>query len=136
MEEGEGKQPVTSALESLRSMAATLVELVNTRVELAVLELREEGERRKSMLAMAVAAGVFFSLALLLLALLVVAIFWDTHRIGAIVGVTVLYAAIGAAALARMRHTARTAPPPFESTLAELARDARTLRGEREEAKP
>ena len=119
-------------LASLRSLAATLVAMVHTRVELAVVELREEGERRKRMLVLAVAAGVFLTLAAGLLALFVVVLFWDTHRLLAAGGVTVAYLAIGIFALLRLKEQARNSPPPFEATLAELARDVETLRGHHE----
>ena len=106
--------------------------MVHTRVELAVVELREEGERRKQMLVLAVAAGVFLSLAAGLLALFVVVLFWDTHRLLAAGGVTVAYLAIGIFALLRLKERARNSPPPFEATLTELARDVETLRGRHE----
>jgi uncharacterized membrane protein YqjE len=128
------EQPVEpqGPLSSLRALGATLVALVHTRVELAVVELREEGERRKRMLVLAVAAGVFLTLAAGLLALFVVVLFWDTHRLAAAGGVTLAYVAIGVFALLRLKEQARNSPPPFEATLAELARDVETLRGHHE----
>lgn len=116
-------------LQSLRSIGASFVALLHTRIELAVLELREEGQRRKEMLVLAAVAGVFLTLAALLLAAFVVILFWDTHRVVAAGGVTALYLAIGVFALARMRGRARDNPPPFEATLAELARDVQALKG-------
>lgn len=116
-------------LHSLRSMGASFVALLHTRIELAVLELREEGQRRKEMLVLGAVAGVFLTLAALLLAAFVVILFWDTHRVAAAGGVTAAYLAIGVIALARMRGRARDNPPPFEATLAELARDVQALKG-------
>jgi uncharacterized membrane protein YqjE len=110
-------------------MGATVAALVETRLELAVLELREEGERRKALLVLAAVAGIFLTLALLLLAFLVVVAFWETHRMAAIVGVTTIYAAVGFGALMRLRAAQACAPPPFEATLAELRKDLEALRG-------
>jgi len=119
-------------LDSLRALGATLVEAVETRVELALVELREEGERRKGMLVLAVTGGLFLSLGLLLAAFFVVVFFWDTHRLAAIAGVTLLYLGIAAGAFLRLRAKAQSAPAPFEATLREFAADRDLLRGRRE----
>jgi uncharacterized membrane protein YqjE len=121
----------TGALDSLRALGSTVVELIGTRAQLLALELREEGERRKQMLALALAAGLFLALGLLLVAFLVVVLFWDTHRLAAIGAVTVLYLGIGAWAFARLNEKARASPPPFQATLAEFASDLEMLRGQR-----
>jgi uncharacterized membrane protein YqjE len=117
---------------SLRALGATLLELVGTRGELALVELREEGERRKEMLGLALAGALFLGLGLLLAALFVVAVFWDTYRLAAIGAVTLLYLGIAAAAFMRLREKLRASPPPFEATLRELAADRELLRGKRE----
>ena len=121
--------PGHGPFDSIRAMGATLVALVHTRVELAVLELREEGERRKQMLVLAVAAGVFLTLAAGLLALIIVVLFRDTHRLAAAGGVTVAYLAIGILAVMKLKAAARDNPPPFEATLAELAKDVAAMKG-------
>jgi uncharacterized membrane protein YqjE len=117
---------------ALRSLGATLAGLVATRVELAVVELREEGERRKAMLVLASIAGAFFLVALFLATLFVLAVYWDTHRLAAIGGMTLLYLALGLGAIVRMRFLAANAPPPFEATLRELAADRELLGGRHE----
>ena len=119
-------------LASLRALGATLADAAATRVELAIVELREEGERRKGLLVLAIACGVFFGMALLLATVFVIVLFWDTHRLAAIGGMTLLYLAIGLGALAKMRRDAREAPRPFEATLRELSADRDMLRGGRE----
>ena len=114
---------------SLRALGATLLELVGTRAELAVVELREEGERRKEMLVLVLVAALFLALGLLLAALFVVVLFWDDHRLAAIGGVTALYLAVALLAFLRLGQRARASPPPFEVTLRELATDWELLRG-------
>jgi uncharacterized membrane protein YqjE len=84
------------------------------------------------MLVLAVTGGLFLAMGLLLVAFFVVVLFWDSHRLAAIGGVTLLYLGIGLAAFWRLREKARTAPPPFEATLRELAADSEMLKGERE----
>lgn len=119
-------------LDSVRALAASFMALVRTRAELAVLELREEAERRKAMAMHAAVAGVFLALAALLFAIFVIVLFWETHRIAAAGAMTVIYFAIGWAAFLRLRRAQREAPPPFEATLAELTQDMEALRGRHE----
>src|SRR5262249_12283889 len=82
-------------LASLRALGATLADAATTRIELAVVELREEGERRKALLVLGVAGGVFLGMGLLLATFFVVVLFWETHRLAAIGAMTLLYLAIG-----------------------------------------
>ena len=70
-------------------------------------------------------------MALLLFTLLVVVIFWDTHRVAAIGLVALLYLACGAGALIRYRMDGAKSPAPFEATLGELERDLMELRAPR-----
>ena len=116
-------------LDSLRSLGTTFLTLVGARVELAVTEFREEGERRKDMLVVAIVAGVFLTLGALLFALFIVIVFWDEHRVAAAGAVTLAYLGIGAFMVMRLRRLTRESPPPFEATLAEFAKDAQALRG-------
>lgn len=117
---------------SLRSLGENLVALLHTRIELATVELREEGERRKEMAVLAAVAAVFLAMGALLFALFVVILFWDTHRILAAGGMTALYAGIGLFAVIRLKQSVRESPPPFEATLAEFAKDVEALKGARE----
>jgi uncharacterized membrane protein YqjE len=123
VEQPDPATPPAGLLASARGLGATIAALVQTRIELAVVELQEEGERRKAMLVLAVVAGVFLTMAALLLAFFVVVVFWDEHRIAAAGGVTALYLGVGVIALLRMQSRARNSPPPFEATLGELRKD-------------
>lgn len=120
------------AAASLSALGATLAETLAARLELALVELREEGERRKAQLALAAIAGFFLALALLLATLFAVVVFWESHRLAAIAGMAAIDVAIAAAAFLRLRHLVAAAPPPFEATLAELAADRDLLRGQGE----
>ena len=117
---------------SLRALAASFLGLVRTRVELAIVELQEEGERKKAMLVLAAAAGVFLTLGALLFAIFIIVCFWDTHRVAAAGVMTLLYLAIGAYSLMRLKQSAAASPPPFAATLEELKRDVDALRGTHE----
>ena len=97
--------------------------LAHTRVELAAVELAEERERLKRS-AMLMAGAIFMlSFAVLGVAAWIVVFFWDTHRLEAVAGVTLVFALAGAFLLWRNATLARESPTPFSATLAELAKD-------------
>ena len=56
-------------------------------------------------------------------AVLVVVLFWDTHRIAALVVMTLVYLLVGVFALWRLSEHKKSDPPAFAATLAELERD-------------
>ena len=114
-------------LDALRAIGATLNEIVRVRGALFSVELREEIERRKHMLALAVLGVAFLHMALLLLTFLVAVVFWDTHRVAAIGAMTALYLACGGAAFIRLRVNVAASPAPFAGTLGELDRDLTEL---------
>ena len=113
---------------SLRAIGATLIDMVGTRAELALVEFREEGERRKRMLVLALVAASFLAMGLLFAGVFVVALFWDSHRFAAIAAVTLVYLGVAAGAAARLAAIARASPPAFEATLRTLAADRELLR--------
>jgi uncharacterized membrane protein YqjE len=121
--------PPAGLTASLRALGATLVELLGTRAELAVVELRQEGERKKEMIVLAAAGALFLALGLLVATLFVIVLFWDTHRLPAIGGVAIVYLALSGAAFVRLRYKAAGNPPPFEATLREFAADREMLGG-------
>jgi uncharacterized membrane protein YqjE len=103
--------------------AAALV----TRGELAALELTEARERAGRWLVLALVAAVLLLAALVVGALFVVSVFWDTYRSAAIAAVAVAYAAIGGALGAWLVARLRNAPPLLQATLAELKQDCAAL---------
>src|SRR5215467_13703864 len=123
------QRPAGGISGALSQLAASIVALFHTRFELATVEVEEEIERAKDMLVLTVIATVFFSFALIVLSVLVVFLFWETHPVGALIGVTLVYLAIGAAALVVLRRNRET--HPFAATLAELEKDVQSLRGRR-----
>jgi uncharacterized membrane protein YqjE len=114
---------------SLRALGATLLKLVWARAELIAVEFEEEKERAAQKFILLAVAALFLALGLLLTAMAVVVIFWDTYRTLAACGVAVLYLGIGAWALLRLRELGRNSPPPFSATIDEFARDLKMLRG-------
>lgn len=116
---------------ALSALAATLHDAVLVRGALFRVELREEIERRKHMLLLAVLAFALFHMAFLLLNVLVVAAYWDTHRIGAIGALLAFHLALGLAVFARLRAAIAACPAPLAATLGELGRDLAQARAMR-----
>jgi uncharacterized membrane protein YqjE len=114
---------------SLRALGATLLALVGVRAELIAIELQEERERARQKLVFVAVAALFLAMGMLLAAFLVVVLFWETHRMLAAGGVTLLYLGIGGWALVRLREMSRNSPPPFAATMSEFANDLRLLGG-------
>ncbi len=110
-------------VQSLRNLAATLVAVFHTRLELLVTEIEEERVRLLDLLLWVAAALFFLGVAVLLLVLLLIAVFWDTHRIAVISALAAVFlaAGIGIAAGARSRMHGRSRL--FSASLDELARD-------------
>ena len=131
----DGPPPAaTGAVDSARTLGASLMALLGARVELIAIELKEGAERRKQMVVLAMVAAIFLALSLLLLAFGVVVYFWESQRMAAILGVTLLYAGIGAWAYLRFQEVARNSPPPFSATIAEFRKDLEMLRGSDDKA--
>lgn len=115
-------------LSSARNLLATIVAILRTRIELAAAELEEEKIRLGGMLAYAAAAFFFLGFGVILLALFMTVLLWDSHRLLALGVFTLGFLAVGGACAAAVLRRARTRPPLLAATLAELARDRDALR--------
>ena len=116
---------------SLRSLAATSVGILKTRLELVAIELAEEKTRLMGLLILALAGLLCLAIGLLMFSFLIVVAFWDTdHRLLSIVLVGLVYLLLGIGMLLAVRKKAMDAPIAFEETLAELERDRELLAGD------
>lgn len=113
----------TGIVQSLRNLAATLVELLRTRFELLVTEIEEERIRLLQLLFWAAGALFFFGVGILLLTILLVAVFWDSYRITAIVVLAGLFLAAGIGMAIGVRNRMHARSKLFSASLDELARD-------------
>lgn len=123
-DEGGGTSPVGWVREAVALGAAAFV----TRGELAALELTEARERAARWLMLALLAAMLVLAALLVGSLLVVSLYWDTHRSTALAVVTLVYALAGGGLFAWLVARLRSAPPFLQATLDELKRDCDALR--------
>lgn len=127
MTEPGAERPAASLAAALSGIAATLVALVRTRLELGTVEFEEEREHLKAMLGLVVVATVFACFALVALSTLIVVWLWDSHPLAALSGVAIVYAIISAGAVLALKQRLYKHGRPFAATLSELERDAETL---------
>lgn len=129
-DEDQSQGPATNLLRSLVRLGGTLLATAQTRVELLTTEVSEDVERGVRILLWGFIAVLSGVLALLLAGITVIVYFWDTHRMAAAVGVTLVFVAIAAVAAWVSRLRLQEKPRLLDATRTELARDVTMLRGE------
>lgn len=106
---------VTRVLHTLRGVA-------ENRLELFLVELKEERIRRCEMLLLAAVAIMCLMMTLLMVTFTVVVIFWDTHRVLVLTLVTLAYAVTATMACLKLRSSLKRWRP-FSATLDEFKKD-------------
>lgn len=114
--------------ESVVRLAATLLAIVQNRVELIATEVEEESLRYFSYLMLSLAAMFCFGIAVMLGTLLVIVLYWDTHRVAILSSLMVIFAIAGTTIALRVRSQYRLKPRLLGDTMRELARDSDLLR--------
>jgi uncharacterized membrane protein YqjE len=109
--------------ETLGRMMATLLAIIRTRVELAVVEMKEESLRLLSYLVLSLLALLCFAIAILLGTFFVIVLFWDTHRIASILITAGVHIALGVGIGLGIRSSIRHKPKLLSYTIAELRKD-------------
>lgn len=113
---------------SLTALSATLVAMLYTRLELFSIDLEEERAHLILQLVLVLTAFSLICISVILLALLLVVFYWETHRIlvlGTLAG-SFLFAGLVAAGFAL--HKAHARPRLFATSLSELHKDRQQLR--------
>src|SRR4030066_1165459 len=82
--------------ESLKTLSASLVSILHTRLELLSTDIAEEREHRISLLVMGLVALFCLGVGIVLLAILIAVVFWESHRLMALGGLTGFFLAAGA----------------------------------------
>ncbi|MCO5398396.1 phage holin family protein [Ralstonia soli] len=113
---------------SLKTLAGTVVSMLQTRLELASVELAEEKERLLGTAFLGMLGISLIALTIMTLTALVVILCWDTYRWQSLAIMAALYGLGALACLWKVRSLLRSAPPLFEATLAELDKDREILR--------
>lgn len=117
-------------LGSLKSLSSLVVAIAHNRLNLLSTDLEIARERTVSVLMMVLVALFCLCFGALLLALFVVVIFWDTHRLIALGSVTGLFLLVGSIYLWRVLRALKRMPATFEASLTELAKDFNALKSD------
>jgi uncharacterized membrane protein YqjE len=117
-------------LGSVRRLGATLLGMVQTRLELLSTEAEEHVVRLSRLCVLAACALMLATLGLFVATLFVLILFWDTHRLAAAAALTLVYLGGGIAVALYARREARSQPRLLAASLAELAKDRHQLKGD------
>jgi uncharacterized membrane protein YqjE len=123
--------PISGLFRSLAHVLATAIGIAQTRLELLSTELQEEMHRVAEIMLWATVALLAAGVGLFMLALVIIIVFWDTHRILASIAVTGVFFLIAAIAGLMLRAKVRSKPPLLDATLAELKKDRASLLSKR-----
>jgi len=102
---------------------ATLLEILQTRVEIVANEFEEERIRLRELVVFGILTLFFVSVGLTLATLFVVALFWDTHRLAVLGGVALLYLGLGGLAAILLYRRLKSRSRLFSTTLSEFEKD-------------
>ena len=120
-------QPATGLFASARDLLATALAIAHTRLELVTTEIEEELHRVAEILLWMFVVVFFAGLTVLMVAFVIVIVFWDEHRVLAAGLTTLGFLAITGIALAVVRAKARARPKLLEATIEEIRRDREAL---------
>ena len=123
----QSRGPITGLFRSLANLLATAIGIAQTRLELFSTELQEEVHRVAEIAVWSIVALLAAGAGLFLLALVVILLFWYTHRVLAAVSVTGAFFVLAIVAALVLRAKLRAKPPMLDATLAELKKDRDSL---------
>lgn len=114
-------------LNSLKGLAATLVGVAQTRLEILSTEIQEEKIRIGQIVVLGFAALFFISLGIVFLAAFLTVLFWESHRLFILGTLTLLFLGAGITATLLARAKASEESRLFTDSLGELAKDRQRL---------
>jgi uncharacterized membrane protein YqjE len=114
-------------MESLKRLASTLTSIVSTRLELLANELQEERLWLTQMSLYALFTIFCFGMALLLLTIFIVVLFWDANRLAVLGGLSILFIVLGTLMANILRVKAKSRPKLFSASIAEFSKDREQL---------
>jgi uncharacterized membrane protein YqjE len=113
--------------DSVTRLAASLLAILQTRLELISVEAEEEALRYFSYLILALAAMFCLGIAALLAVLLVIVLYWDSNRVGVILALMAFFSLVGVLIGVGIRNGYRHKPRLMAHTMAEISKDIHTL---------
>ena len=112
-----------SIKENIGRVASTLVDMLHTRLELVSVELEDELIRFSSYFIFSLIALFCAGVAVSLLIFLIIALFWDEHRIAVLLTLIGVFGAASILIAAWLRKQFLNRPRLFEFSIAELKKD-------------
>lgn len=113
--------------ESLKSLSGNLIGIVHNRLELLSTDVAEEREHLVEFLILVLVALFCLGIGVVLLTILVIVVFWESHRLAALIGLSGFFLAAGVGVGWFAMHRIRTKPRLFEASLTELSKDWQQL---------
>jgi uncharacterized membrane protein YqjE len=120
---------VPSPLDAVRRLSASSLNLLLTRAQFASVELAQSRAQLMHWLGLALVGAILVLLALMAGSAFLVIVLWEQFGPSTLIGLAVVYAAIGYAVVLRLQREMRAAPPLLAETLAELVRDRDAIMG-------
>jgi uncharacterized membrane protein YqjE len=110
-------------LASLKTLTLTLVDVVQTRLELLSTDVAEERARLTAILISAMVALFCLGVGVILLVIFISVMFWESHRLLTLGLLTGVFLASGIGLWATAMHKLRNKPRLFDASISELAKD-------------
>lgn len=114
-------------IESLSVLASTLVGVAHTRLELLSTDLEEDRQHLLLLVGLYLAVAFCLALGLVLVAILLVVAFWESHRLVALGSLAGFFLTTGLVIWVFAKYKAKTKPKLFLATLLELLKDKQSL---------
>lgn len=117
--------------ETVGRIGGTLIAMVQTRVALAAVEIEEESQRLLGYFVLALLSLILFGIAMVLVALTIIMVFWDNYRLEAAIGLAIAFGIAGTVVAIKLRLGFDSRPRMLAATLAELNKDINFVRNMR-----
>src|SRR5690606_21982114 len=112
---------------SISTLLGTLLGIAQTRLELLANELEEQRMHFVTLVFYGMLMLFFFGVGLILLTLLIISFYWESHRILALCIVSASYLSIALALAVSVAIQVRKKPQLFAVSLSELRKDCDAL---------
>lgn len=123
----ETKAEDEGLITSAKNIATTLLALIRTRLELLSSDLEEGWIRLASLLVTAFVALFCLCFGMVLLAIFIIVLLWDTHRLLILGSLTAVFMSSGIMLCFVAIRSLKAMPRLFESSIIELAKDQSQL---------
>jgi uncharacterized membrane protein YqjE len=114
--------------DAVRRIGGTLLDMLQTRLELAAVEIEEESRRLLGYFVLALLALILFGLAMLLVSLAIILVFWDSYRLEAAIGLAALFGVAAGMIGLKLRSDFSSRPRLLAATVGELNKDVNFIR--------